>query len=59
MLALAHAFLSGTSRLQFSIIQRGLGRRLACRRLALEKTVEKVVTGSVAASVAVAVSSAD
>jgi hypothetical protein len=36
MLALAHAFLSGTSRFHFSIPLRGPGLRTACRRRALE-----------------------
>jgi len=43
MLALDHAFFSGTSRLQFSTHSRGLSPRLAGRRSALE-TVEKIVT---------------
>jgi hypothetical protein len=46
MLAPDHAFLSGTSSLQFSTSLRGLGPHMACRRRTLE-TVEKIVTGTI------------
>ena len=44
-LALDHALISGTPRLQLTIPLRGLGPRSARRRCALEKIVKKVVTG--------------
>jgi hypothetical protein len=48
MLALNHAFLSGTSRLQLPIPLRGPGPRVACRRRAL---VAQAVKAAVCTSV--------